>query len=122
LHFLYVRYITTASIYTNDMVGEEPTKKSKSRTGGITEGNGVGNTFNMQNIQIPVEARDELTALLQELLLKTHELSFEYSTLDYEHLTNCPLAAKAQELFKVVKRLNEIVRRTVPVTPPNYTR
>jgi len=74
-------------------------------------------------VAIPDEYRDELTALMQELLLKTHELSFEYSTLDCDNVSNCPLAQKAKELFKTVKRLNELVRQfTPPPSKPSYIR
>jgi len=64
---------------------------------------------------IAPEIRDELTAIMQELLLKTHELSFEYSTSDCEEIRDCAFAEKSRELFKVVKRLNALVRR---ITPP----
>jgi len=60
---------------------------------------------------LPPEARDQLTNLMQELLLKTHELSFEYSTSDCEEITKCPLAQQARELFKTVKKLHRIVRQ-----------
>jgi hypothetical protein len=60
---------------------------------------------------IAPEVRDELTALMQDLLLKTHELSFEYSTMECDELSNCPLGKKAKELFRVVKKLNQLVRR-----------
>jgi len=62
------------------------------------------------------ELRDQLTALMQELLLKTHELSFEYSTLDCDNIQNCELAKKAKELFKVVKKLNNLIKKISP--PP----
>jgi hypothetical protein len=72
---------------------------------------------------IPQEVRDELTAIMQELLLKTHELSFEYSTLDCEEIQNCPLAKKSREIFKVVKHLNELVKKmTPPSTKPTYVK
>jgi len=48
---------------------------------------------------------------MQELIVKTHELSFEYSTSDCEEILECPLAKKAKELFKIVKKLNEVVRK-----------
>jgi len=51
---------------------------------------------------------------MQQLLLKTHELSFEYSTLDCEELTNCPLAQKSRELFKVVKEMHKLMRKIAP--------
>jgi len=70
---------------------------------------------------IPEAIRDELTALMQELLLKTHELSFEYSTLDCPQIQNCELAKKAKELFKVVKKLNKLVRSmATPSSKPTY--
>lgn len=65
---------------------------------------------------IPDELRDELTSIMQELLLKTHELSFEYSTMDCPEIQKCPLAQKSRELFKVVKELNKLVRQVS--TPP----
>jgi len=58
--------------------------------------------------------RTELTETIQELLFKTHELSFEYSTMECEKLLECPLAQKAKEVFKVVKRLNEITKKLSP--------
>jgi hypothetical protein len=64
--------------------------------------------------EISPEARDELTSIMQELLLKTHELSFEYSTLDCNTIQKCPLAQKSRELFKVVKELNSLVRKMTP--------
>jgi len=66
------------------------------------------------------EVRDELTVLMQELLLKTHELSFEYSTMECEEINICPLARKSKELFRVVKKLNEIVRKMSPQPPSGY--
>jgi hypothetical protein len=57
------------------------------------------------------EVRDELTQLMQDLLLKTHELSFEYSTMECEDIADCPLAKKSKELFRVVKLLNEMVKK-----------
>jgi len=66
------------------------------------------------------ELRDELTALMQELLLKTHELSFEFSTMECEEIGACPLARKSKELFRVVKKLNQMVRRMAPQPPAGY--
>jgi len=60
---------------------------------------------------LPPEVRDELTALMQELLLKTHELSFEYSTLECDKIKECPLAQKSRDLFRTVKKLNQLVRQ-----------
>jgi len=51
---------------------------------------------------------------MQQLLLKTHELSFEYSTLDCEEIQECPLAQKSKELFRVVKHLNEVMKQVAP--------
>lgn len=62
-------------------------------------------------IQISDKIRDELTAVMQDLLLRTHELSFEYSTLECDDITICPLAKKSKELFRVIKRLNELIRQ-----------
>jgi len=64
-----------------------------------------------------------MTALIQELLLRTHELSFEYATSDCEKLLKCPLARKAKDVFKVVKKLNELVREGLPgASKPTYAR
>jgi hypothetical protein len=71
---------------------------------------------------IAPEVRDELTALMQDLLLKTHELSFEYSTMECEELGNCPLGKKSKELFRVVKKLNELVKKMAPQPPASYVR
>jgi hypothetical protein len=66
------------------------------------------------------EVRDELTALMQELLLKTHELSFEFSTMECDEIGSCPLARKSKELFRVVKKLNQMVRKMAPQPPAGY--
>lgn len=63
---------------------------------------------------IPEQVRTELTSLMQNLLMKCHELSFEYSTSDCEEITNCPLAKKCKELFKIVKQMNELFKRAAP--------
>jgi len=59
---------------------------------------------------------------MQDLLFKTHELSFEYSTLDCKEISGCPLAMKSRELFRVVKRLNEVIRKLTPTGPTPYIR
>jgi len=66
------------------------------------------------------EVRDELTSLMQELLLKTHELSFEFSTMECDEISACPLAKKSKELFRVVKKLNEMIRKMAPQPPAGY--
>jgi hypothetical protein len=66
------------------------------------------------------EVRDELTNIMQDLLLKTHELSFEYSTLDCNTIQKCPLAQKSRELFRVVKQLNALVRKMTPTPKTGY--
>jgi len=71
---------------------------------------------------ISEEVRDELTSMMQELLLKTHELSFEYSTLDCPEVQKCPLAQKSKELFKVVKELNRLVRQVATPSKPTYVK
>jgi hypothetical protein len=70
----------------------------------------------------PPEVRDELTSLMQELLLKTHELSFEYSTLECDKIKDCPLAQKSRELFRTVKQLNNLVRRMQTQQQPTYVK
>jgi len=54
---------------------------------------------------------------MQELLLKTHELSFEYSTCDCDRISECDLANKSRELFKVVKRIHKLVSEMAPPSP-----
>jgi len=67
--------------------------------------------------------RDELTTLMQELLMRCHELSFEYSTSDCDKILECPLAQKSKELFRTVKKLNELVKSSVkPQGKPTYVR
>lgn len=68
--------------------------------------------------QISQETRDKLTKLMQDLLLKTHELSFEYSTLECESIQSCPLACKSKELFKTVKELNKLMKEVTPEAKP----
>jgi len=86
---------------------------------------GVSPTFTPQGMPTPPqpppispEVRDELTVIFQELLVRTHELSFEYSTLDCEDVRDCPLAQKSKELFKVVKKLRQLMSK---VAPPRKT-
>lgn len=69
-------------------------------------------------LQMPDTLKMELTGAMQELLLKAHELSFEYSTLDCEDVAQCPLAKKSKELFKVIKRLNELIRQVSQTQKP----
>jgi hypothetical protein len=71
---------------------------------------------------IPPEVRDELTSLMQELLLKTHELSFEYSTLECDKIKECPLAQKSRDLFRTVKKLNALVRQMQTQQQPTYVK
>lgn len=66
------------------------------------------------------EFTEALTKLIQDLLLKAHELSFEYSTMECDEILNCPLAKKAKELFRIIKQLSEISRKmAVPPRPPH---
>lgn len=69
---------------------------------------------------ISQEVRDELTATMQELLLKTHELSFEYSTLDCKDIHKCPLANKCRELFKTVKKMHNLLKQIQPPSNKGY--
>jgi hypothetical protein len=59
---------------------------------------------------------------MQELLLKTHELSFEYSTLECDKIKDCPLAIKSRELFRTVKQLNNLVRKMQSQQQPTYVK
>jgi hypothetical protein len=119
------------------MAQEDTRRKSKLRREGEEDTNPTIST-NVTTTQVPTatstvapitgapapsispEVRDELTALMQELLLKTHELSFEYSTMECEELSQCPLAKKSKELFRVVKRLNDLVRKMAQPSKPSY--
>jgi hypothetical protein len=65
---------------------------------------------------ITPETRDQLTLLMQDLLLKTQELSFEFSTLDCDEMKDCPLANKCKELFKTTKKIHEFVRKIAQPT------
>jgi hypothetical protein len=58
---------------------------------------------------------------MQNLILKANELSFEYSTLECDEITNCPLAKKSKELFKELKKLTEFVRKMAQ-PPVGYVR
>lgn len=64
-------------------------------------------------ISIPEQFRDELATVVQELVTKAHELSFEYCTLECSNITTCPLAKKGRELFKAVKMFNEVMRKVM---------
>lgn len=71
---------------------------------------------------ITPEQRDRILSLMQKLLLKTHEASFEYSTLDCKDLATCPLAQKNKEIFKVVKELTQLIREMTPPESTPYVR
>jgi len=71
---------------------------------------------------IPLEVRDELTAIMQQLILQAQDLSFEYSTLDCEEVLDCQLARKCKELFKVVKRLREMLSKLIPPAKTDYVK
>lgn len=97
----------------------EPAKKRKAIHGGapeegeenISEADEIAPITRTASIlQVSDTLRQALTNEMQELLLKAHELSFEYSTLDCDNITKCPLAKKSKELFKVIKRLNELIK------------
>lgn len=72
---------------------------------------------------LPEELRDEMTNLIQQLLLQAHELAFEYALSNCEELLDCPLAQKAKSLFKIIKQLNDLVREGLsPSSKPTYAR
>ena len=107
------------------MASAPTSRKRAVRKAGSTQAQAIGAPAPVapEAAAIPEEYRDELAALMQELLLKTHELSFEYSTLECEKVTECPLAQKAKELFRVVKKLTELVRKFAPPpSQPSYIR
>jgi len=54
---------------------------------------------------------------MQQLLLQTFELAFEYATLDCDQVPDCPLANKSRELFKTVKALNKLMKQFTQTTP-----
>lgn len=64
-----------------------------------------------QHTTVSPDIRDQLTLLMQDLLLKTQELSFEYSTLDCDDIKECPLANKCKELFRTTKKIHEFVKK-----------
>jgi len=99
------------------MAEEASGRKARSRLEGKAES---PQTSPINVAQVPTEVRDELTSIMQELLLKTHELSFEYSTMECDSIGNCPLAKKSKELFRTVKKLNELVRQMAPQPKPTY--
>lgn len=76
----------------------------------------------MPTIAIPEDIRNTLASIIQDLLLKTHELSFEYSTCDCMEIQNCPLAQKSKELFRTVKQLNQLMKKVSPPAQPTYVR
>lgn len=72
--------------------------------------------------EVSKEVTDELSRLIQDLLLKAHELSFEYSTMECDEILSCPLAKKAKELFRIIKQLSEMSRRMVAPPGAQYVR
>ncbi|MEM1542785.1 MAG: hypothetical protein QXV82_09180 [Ignisphaera sp.] len=68
----------------------------------------------VQPPEIPEEFRSELDQLMREMLMTAQELSFEYSTLDCKEMINCPLAQKSKQLFKCIKKLNELAKKYAP--------
>jgi hypothetical protein len=65
-------------------------------------------------VELPEEFRSELDEIMRDLLTSAQELAFEYSTLDCSKILDCPLAQKSKELFKCIKRLNEVAKRLAP--------
>jgi len=73
--------------------------------------------------EISEEFRGELDEIMRELLITAQELSFEYSTLECESLLSCPLAQKSKQLFKCIKKLNELAKKyTQQTAKMTYTR
>jgi len=64
--------------------------------------------------EIPEEFRSELDEIMRDLLTHAQELAFEYSTCDCSKLLECTLAQKSKELFKDIKRLNEVAKKYAP--------
>ena len=52
----------------------------------------------------------ELNDIVGGLLTKAHELTFELATSDCPHVNECPIAQKAKEIAKLVKRLIALQR------------
>jgi hypothetical protein len=76
-----------------------------------------------ETIEIPEEFRSELDEIMRDLLTHAQELAFEYSTLDCPKILECTLAQKSKELFKDIKRLNEVAKKYAPKPPKvTYTR
>jgi hypothetical protein len=76
-----------------------------------------------ETIEIPEEFRSELDEIMRDLLTSAQELAFEYSTLECPKILDCPFAQKSKELFKCIKRLNEVAKKYAPKTEKvTYTR
>jgi hypothetical protein len=82
----------------------------------------IGNASIVSQDVMNDEVRDELTSIIQDMLMKAHEMAFEYSTMECEQINSCQLAKKSRELFKTVKKLNEYIKKLSPQTPATYIR
>jgi len=71
-------------------------------------------------LTIPPELREKLSRLTAELMTKSYELAFEYTTLECKNLMKCSLACKARDLFKTVKELYNVLRQTTLAKSPSY--
>ena len=71
-------------------------------------------------LAIPPEVRNDLSRLTAELMTKSYELAFEYTTLECKDLMKCSLACKARDLFKTVKELYNVLRKITPTRTPSY--
>lgn len=64
--------------------------------------------------EIPEEFRGALDEVMRDLLMHAQELAFEYSTCDCPKILECTLAQKSKELFRDIKKLNEIAKKMAP--------
>ena len=59
---------------------------------------------------LPPQVQQELNEIVSGLLTKAHEITFELATSDCPHVNTCPIAQKAKDIAKLVKRLISLQR------------
>jgi hypothetical protein len=61
-------------------------------------------------VTLPPHVQKELNEIVGGLLTKAHELTFELATSDCPRVNECPIAQKAKDIAKLVKRLINLQR------------
>ena len=57
------------------------------------------------------EVQKEVSDIIMTMLQKAHELAFELATCECPKVNSCPVAQKAREIVKQIKRLVAVQRK-----------